>query len=138
VVAGWERAKIAMPRPDAGAAAGKWEVTVSPLTSSDVHVVHAKGTPKTFTGETEPLILSRTALSKELGVPPDGAVVAQDGTSLVVNVGALPGGTLTTTGRSGMRGDFQYHFRDHVGGLSGAIEGEIDVLDRDDVRAPRR
>lgn len=130
LVAGSERAAIAIQPATGGAGTDEWAVVVTALSSADVSLVHALGSPKVFPGETEPLTLTSTALSKELGVPPAGAVVAQDGKSLAVNVGALPAGTLTVTGRSGMRGKFRYRFADSVGGLGGPLEGSPAAADR--------
>ena len=123
VIASRERAKVSIALPEDATPDDEWRVLVSPLAPDGVHVVQATGVRKVFEGETAPLSLTRTALSKELGV---GAqpVVAQAGRSLAVNVGALPAGTMTVLGRSGMRGDFSYRFPDHVGGLDGRLEAE--------------
>lgn len=74
-------------------------------------LIRATGQPQRFDvaedAERKPLTLSHTALTYELqaGDP----VTAQAGHELIVNVGALPGGSLHVTGRSGMRGTFRYH-----------------------------
>lgn len=78
----------------------------------DDELVMAEGSPKVFDreeGRTEPLVMRHTALSSELGVPEhDQEVEAQDGHCLQLNVGALPGGSLEVSSRSGMRGAFEY------------------------------
>lgn len=100
------RASISISPPDKE----HWTVTVRPPDGGSGTVfVEATGSPKIFDahrGNTEPLALTHTAISYELSAP--GAVEAQHGERLVVNVGALPGGNLEVTGRSGMRGDFSY------------------------------
>lgn len=130
VVASVERAKISIELPDAAKPADGWTVLVSPLAPDGVHVVEATGAHQTFKGEIEPLSLTRTALSKELGVGMR-PVVAQAGRFLSVNVGALPAGTLTVLGRSGMRGDFSYAYPEHVGGLDGRVE-EVDAAEAEE------
>jgi hypothetical protein len=77
-----------------------------------VTLVKADGEPKIFDtkkGNIDPLVLQHTALSHELGGSKrDQAVTAQQGGRLELNVGALPGGHLLVSRRSGMRGDFAY------------------------------
>lgn len=77
-----------------------------------VALVHADGQPKIFDTDkenTDPLVLQHTALSHELGgTKRDQEVQAQQGGRLELNVGALPGGHLLVSSRSGMRGDFAY------------------------------
>lgn len=78
---------------------------------SQVELVHATGGPQTFDDRPQYFTLSHTALSKELGIPtdPDEArVTAQRGAGLGIHVATLPGGYLDVTGRSGMRGRFEY------------------------------
>ncbi|MDL5159923.1 DUF1326 domain-containing protein [Actinomycetospora termitidis] len=83
-----------------------WEVRV---TKGDTPFVHASGEPRRFDGRPDPLELSHTALSYELGVPEDAPrVEAQGGRAMGIHVGALPGGYLDVVGRSGMRGSFRY------------------------------
>lgn len=86
-----------------------WSVTVVPTGAGpDAPVVHATGAPRVF-GEGDPaMTLSHTALHDELGAG-DQPVTAQQGAVLTVRVGALPGGYVEVTGRSGMRGRFAYH-----------------------------
>lgn len=125
VVVGSERAHIAIDTEIAGAPKGQWTVTVSPSLAHDVQTVKAVGVPRVFdelkrqAGDAQPLTLKWTALSYELGVPTlDGKseeVTAQSGTELMVNVGALPGGNLSVTQKSGMRGSFRYLFNDSTG-----------------------
>lgn len=106
VVVGAERAVIVLG--DDPAVPGQWRVLVH-TGDVDVPVLSATGAPRVFDEGAEPLTLQHTALSKEHGVPADRATVtAQQGRSLSVNVGALPGGSLTVDGRSGMRGAFSY------------------------------
>lgn len=118
-VAGCERALIHIGEPEEGPK-GKWTVTVRPLPLPDLAgkddpdtvLVCADGQPQIFDSEhggQDPLVLRHTALSHELGVPDDAQdVVAQQGGTLRVYVGALPGGNLEVTKRSGMRGSFKY------------------------------
>lgn len=105
-VVGDRRASISISPPDTE----HWTVTVRPPEDGSGTVfVEATGSPKIFDaqrGNTEPLSLTHTAISYELSA--SGAVEAQHGERLVVNVGALPGGNLEVTGRSGMRGTFRY------------------------------
>lgn len=124
VIAAVERAKVLIELPEDSTPDDEWQVRVLPLARDGVHVVDATGARKKFEGEDEPLRLTRTALSKELGA---GAapVVAQAGHSLAVNVGALPAGTLTVLGRSGMRGEFSYRFSDPVGGVDARAEDVV-------------
>ena len=110
VVVGCERATIVVS--DDPAANGHWLVLVH-TGNPDVPVISATGTPRVFDEGLDPLTLQHTALSKELGVPADRpTVTAQQGHKLAVNVGALPAGTLTVEGRSGMRGAFDYLYND--------------------------
>jgi len=92
-----------------------WQVTVAglPGNSADdednaVTLVHATGADRIFEGEDEPLVLRRTALGKELGVPAGTDVTAQQGDQLAVRLAVLPGAYVEVTGRSGMRGRFAY------------------------------
>jgi hypothetical protein len=102
-----ERAEIAI-EPDGD----HWQVTVAgtPANGADgeVTLVHATGGDRIFEGEDEPLVLRRTALGKELGVPSGTDVTAQQGEQLAVHLAALPGAYVEVTGRSGMRGRFAY------------------------------
>lgn len=109
-VVGVELATIVVD--DDPAATDHWRILVH-LGNPDAPVISASGTPQVFDDGPDPLTLQHTALSKELGVPPDDATVtAQHGRNLAVNVGALPAGTLTVEGRSGMRGSFSYFLND--------------------------
>lgn len=109
----------------AGAGKGRWSVDVvlcirpdTPTHTKDEdenqQVIHADGRPEVFDEEprrkaklrVEPLTLDHTALSYELRAA--NKVVAQSGEHLSFRVGALPGGHLEVTGRSGMRGTFRY------------------------------
>lgn len=108
VVVGFERAVISVG--DTPAADGQWQVLLH-MGNPDVPVISATGTPKKFDESLEPLTLQHTALNKELGIS-GHSVTAQQGHNLSVNVGALPAGTLTVDGRSGMRGSFSYMFND--------------------------
>ena len=105
-VVGDRRASISISPPNEK----HWTVTVRPADDrSGTVFVQANGSPKVFDaqrGNKEPLTLEHTAISYELSAA--GSVEAQDGERLVVNVGALPGGNLEVTGRSGMRGAFHY------------------------------
>jgi hypothetical protein len=83
----------------------RWTVTV---TDAGAPLVRAEGVPSVLDGQAEPLALRHTALSDELGVLPGDQVVAQKGETMALHVGALPGGYLDVTGRSGMRGTFRY------------------------------
>lgn len=102
-----------------------WKATVVKCLHRDVEahgqedteqqmVVEADGRPEVFDEQqrrnaglpVEPLTLENTALSYELRST--GSVQAQQGGRLAVNVGGLPGGSLEVTGRSGMRGTFEY------------------------------
>lgn len=78
--------------------------------AKEVFLIEATGYPSRFDEKElrnpRPLELSNTALSYELQA--QNPVAAQVGERLVVNVGALPGGSLEVTGRSGMRGTFSY------------------------------
>lgn len=121
VVAGSERAAVAI---DVGADGG-WAVTVHPPASPDIAVVSATGAPKVFDEDPDPsvprhpLTLQHTALAKELGITEDDpTVTAQAGHAFTVNVGGLPAGTLSVTGRSGMRGRFSYVHHDAVGDVA--------------------
>lgn len=88
---------------------GRWEVRVSK--DGDSPIVHASGEPRRFDGRPDPLELSHTALSAELGVRPEAPrVVAQGGREMGIHVGSLPGGYLDVVGRSGMRGAFRYEY----------------------------
>lgn len=108
VVLGSERANISVDPADDG----RWQVLVH-TGNPDVPVILATGEPKMFDEGPDPLTLQHTALDKELGVPAgQPAVTAQQGHNFAVNVGALPAGTLTVEGRSGMRGSFFYTFND--------------------------
>ena len=121
-VAGCERASIHVDEPLKGPK-GKWTVTVRPLPPADpgdhddqnTVLVCADGEPKIFDpehGNQDPLVLRHTALSHELGVPKNAQeVTAQQGGNLRVYVGALPGGNLEVTKRSGMRGSFAYQLK---------------------------
>lgn len=110
VVVGTERATIVID--DDPAATGQWRVLVH-TGNPDVPLITSTGLPRVFDEGAEPLTLQHTALSKELGVPADQpTVTAQQGQHLSVNVGALPAGTLTVDGRSGMRGAFSYVHND--------------------------
>jgi hypothetical protein len=105
-----ERARIAI-EPDGES----WAVTVSGLTAGGsgepaATLVHAAGVDRIFEGEDEPLVLRRTALAKELGVPAGAEVTAQQGEQLAIHLAALPGAYVEVTGRSGMRGRFTYRF----------------------------
>jgi len=103
-----EQADIAVDPSDHG-----WSVTVTvPRGGSDVRLVHATGAPKTFEFEDDPLTLRHTALSHELGVPPEQDVTAHLGSDLTISVATLPGGYLTVSGRSGMTGRFSYRHSD--------------------------
>lgn len=103
---GWSVEVVACARPD-----DKW----NHRDQDEQHrVVQADGRPEVFDEKArrkanlsvEPLTLEHTALSYELRTP--DKVVVQAGEHLVVDVGALPGGSLEVTGRSGMRGAFAY------------------------------
>lgn len=105
VVAGAERATVVIE----DGTEGQWTVSVHPSSAADVMVVSATGAPKVFDQGPHPLTLQHSALAKELGIPADDpAVTAQAGHTFAVNVGGLPAGTLSVTGRSGMRGRFSY------------------------------
>lgn len=103
---------------------GEWTATVQPPNAPggglsvaadgpDIPVVRATGRPKVSDEGPDPLTLQHTALAKELGIPPDApTVTAQAGHTFAINVGGLPAGTLSVTGRSGMRGRFAYSFND--------------------------
>lgn len=109
VVAATERATVEI----ADGADGQWAVTVHPSAAPNVPVVNVTGAPKVFDQGPNPLTLQHTALSKELGISKDApAVTAQAGHTFTVNVGGLPAGTLSVTGRSGMRGRFSYVHND--------------------------
>lgn len=114
IVVGAEAANIDILHGKGRRRAAEWEVTVSPLLLPSVKVVHATGRPKRLDNQ-QPLTLRQTALSLEFGVPTEGqgegAVTAQDGLKLTVNVGALPAGNLDVIQRSGMRGEFKYVHR---------------------------
>lgn len=108
VVVGFERAVISVA--DAPSADGQWQVLLH-KGNPDVPIISATGAPKRFDDGANPLTLQHTALDKELGVS-GHTVTAQQGQDLSVNVGALPAGTVTVEGRSGMRGSFSYMFND--------------------------
>lgn len=114
-VVGARRARIEIGDDPADPAKGSWRVTVRPHTGtqSNAAFIEATGHPKIFDadrGNTEPLVLAYTAISYELSAV--GSVEAQAGKELKVNVGALPGGNIEVTGRSGMRGRFSYDYDD--------------------------
>jgi len=77
-------------------------------------VIRASGEPACFDVDKDknfrhgPLELTHTALSYELQT--QGPLTTQRGRELVINVGALPGGYIDVTGRSGMRGRFHYAY----------------------------
>jgi hypothetical protein len=107
-----ERAEIAVE-----AAGDSWQVTVTALAAGTTaqpgaKLVHAAGADRIFEGEDQPLVLRRTALSQELGVPAGTEVTAQQGDQLTVHLAVLPGAYLEVTGRSGMRGRFSYRLTD--------------------------
>ena len=87
-------------------------------------LIEATGHPARFdTKDVEnqqPLNLSNTALSYELQA--ENPVTAQKGDLLAINVGALPGGSLEVTGRSGMRGTFKYEHADPVSANAGPAD----------------
>jgi hypothetical protein len=66
----------------------------------------AKGKPKLFKNEADPMIVDNSALEAKLGIR--GATQVQQMENLSVSVAALPGGPYEFTGRSGMRGSFVY------------------------------
>lgn len=118
VVAGSERAAVAI----VDEADGGWAVTVHPASAPEVAVVSATGAPKVFDEDPDPtvprhpLTLEHTALAKELGITEKApTVTAQAGHTFTVNIGGLPAGTLSVTGRSGMRGRFSYVHHDAAG-----------------------
>lgn len=87
----------------------RWSVEV--VRAGDSRAVVASGSPRSFDGSSRPMVLRGTALSEEFGIPdrPRAAdVTAQAGEGLDVMVGELPGGFVRVTGRSGMRGSFEY------------------------------
>lgn len=131
-VVGARRARIEIGNDPGNPTKGSWRVTVRPRTGqSGAVLVHATGEPKIFDEErhrqageeAQPLVLRHTALSYELSEP--GEVEAQAGKELMVNVGALPGGNLEVTGRSGMRGRFSYDHHD---------QGRLDPPERPEER----
>lgn len=93
------RATVSVTSQPAG-----WEVRVQ---SGASQLVLAQGAPRRFDLGPAPLTLTHTALSAELGIG-DGAVVAQEGALLQVEVAALPGPSVDVVGRSGMAGRFRY------------------------------
>lgn len=108
--AGWTVTVRPPADPDGGAPRG--EGPGGAALADGVVLVRADGKPQVFDtehGRKEPMVLRHTALSLELGVP-DAApeVEAQQGGHLELNVGALPGGSLEVSSRSGMRGAFEY------------------------------
>ena len=114
-VVGAARAHIEIGDHSGSAVKDSWRVAVRPRseTPPGTVLVHATGHPTIFDadrGNSSPLTLEHTAISYELKA--SGPVVAQHGDRLVVNVGALPAGSLEVTGRSGMRGDFSYDHDD--------------------------
>jgi hypothetical protein len=68
------------------------------------------GQPHVLDGEAEPLTLRHTALNRELSVVGDD-VVAHRTERFGVRVPVLPGAFLDVSGRSAMRGRFQYAHR---------------------------
>jgi hypothetical protein len=84
-------------------AASNFEVSV---TVSGSQLALAKGKPKLFKHEDDPLILDNSALEAKLGIR--GVTEVQDMEKLSVSVAALPGGPYQFAGRSGMRGSFVY------------------------------
>lgn len=95
-----------------------WSVTVAPTGAGpDVPVVHATGAPRVFGEADPPMTLTHTALHQELGAG-DEPVTAQRSGELTVRIGALPGGYVEVTGRSGMRGRFAYHLRSTQAGVA--------------------
>lgn len=119
-VADCQRARVTVEQDGSGPK-GPWSVTIRPMPTPpaegqaseepDVVLVHADGEPQVFDEghNSDPLVLQHTALSYELGGGDSKqAVQAQRGGRLVVNVGALPGGSLDVVNRSGMRGTFSY------------------------------
>lgn len=124
-----ERAHIS-PLPSTAGTTGSWSVEVVRCLQpgrrghqkdrgEQQRVIQADGRPEVFDETSRrnaalpagPLTLEHTALSYELRAREK--VVAQAGDHLAIRVGALPGGNLEVTGRSGMRGTFEYR---HAGG----------------------
>ncbi|WP_336650379.1 DUF1326 domain-containing protein [Kocuria rosea] len=118
-VVGTEHAEIELRDIGPGKKNGIWAVTVAqvhpPQRAGEGRtiappVIKATGRPRRFDEDDvqapQPLALTHTALSYELQA--QGQVIAQQGRELSINVGALPGGSLEVTGRSGMRGTFRY------------------------------
>lgn len=69
--------------------------------------VQSTGVPRSF-DDGPPMTLTHHALAKELGGAGGEPVTSQLGDRLDIRVGALEGGWVEVTGRSGMRGRFSY------------------------------
>jgi hypothetical protein len=84
-------------------AAGSFDVSVTVKGSK---LASAKGKPKLFKNEADPMIVDNSALEAKLGIR--GVTQVQQMDNLSVSVAALPGGPYEFAGRSGMRGSFAY------------------------------
>ncbi|WP_088284836.1 DUF1326 domain-containing protein [Kineosporia sp. A_224] len=109
-----ERARISLdPAQDAGSTG--WTLTVHPVAADAPAYVRSTGGPRGFDGGPA-MTLRHTALASELGIG-DEPVESQLGGRLEITVGALAGGYVEVSGRSGMRGRFRYVQRDDSGRL---------------------
>jgi hypothetical protein len=84
-------------------AADNFDVAV---TIKGSELASAKGKPKLFKNEADPMIVDNTALEAKLGIR--GVTEVQQMENLKVSVAALPGGPYEFAGRSGMRASFVY------------------------------
>lgn len=84
-------------------AADNFDVSV---TLKGSQLASAKGKPKMFKNEADPMIVDNSALEAKLGIR--GVTEVQAMENLSVSVAALPGGPYEFAGRSGMRGSFVY------------------------------
>jgi hypothetical protein len=115
-----------------------WTVTVTlPEDPGTVPVIRATGGQRTLENEDAALTLRHTALSHELGI--GGAeVTTQLGGELSVRVGALAGGYVEVTGRSGMRGRFSYRLPARQGAITGPEPAETGTEAADAAAAAAR
>lgn len=100
------RARVIAERDDEA-----WSIRVN--TPGGATIAQAEGSPTRFDQNSEPLRLTDTALSQEMGIG-SRPVVSQRTSRFVLDVAALPGPAVDYVGRSGMTGPFRYVNRDPV------------------------
>jgi hypothetical protein len=82
---------------------GEWTVDVH---AAAALIASGKGADREFEPQSGPVSVQKTALHKKLGL--SGAVDIQDVSHFEIGLSPLPGGHFVFSGRSGMRGRFNY------------------------------